>query len=431
MTLRAIAGSLLLLAAAPLHAQEHGSVRLYELVHGLTVTPRVLIIGAGPGDADADLIAWLARGRSVQTGYLALTRGESRPNFTGAESGPSLGAVHVEEMLAARRHDGGEQYFTRAFDFGSARNPAEVFTQWDHRTLLGDLVRIVRSFRPHVIIAHVARDTSAGGAVWQHCHTDPPNTPADAGCIAAAAANREGQQQASAQLAREVYDDAADTTRFPTRGYGPAWSARAFYEPGADVIIDAREFNPLRGTSYAHDAIDSRSQLRSLGFDAPDAFRIDPGLAGQRARLLEFVRKGGTLVVMSNQQAATQSGILPFPLVFATPVAERVTRANAPVTALDARARLLTWPNVIRPPDWSEWSGARALSVPTTADSRYATVVEMHDAGEKENRNTILVATVGKGRVIYTTLTLTQQIANGVAGAMRLFVNLLSAGLAP
>src|SRR3954467_11836212 len=144
--------ALLLAATSPARAQERGSAHLYALVRGLTVTPRVLLIGARPTDADEDLIAWLARGHEIQTGFLSLTRGESAPNYTGLETGATLGAVHVQEMLAARRIDGGEQYFTRAYDFGAARNADAVFRRWDHTKLLGDVVAIVRSFRPHVIV---------------------------------------------------------------------------------------------------------------------------------------------------------------------------------------------------------------------------------------------------------------------------------------
>ena len=118
--------AILLAAATPLRAQERGAVQLRALVAGLTVTPRVLIIGAAPGDVDADLVAWLARGRMVQTGYLSLTRGESAPNFTGVEFGASLGAIHTEEVLAARRIDDGEQYFTRAYDFGGSTSGSRI-----------------------------------------------------------------------------------------------------------------------------------------------------------------------------------------------------------------------------------------------------------------------------------------------------------------
>jgi LmbE family N-acetylglucosaminyl deacetylase len=873
---RSIVCSALLLAAIhPAHAQERGAARLHALVNGLSVTPRVLIIGARPGDADADLIAWLARGSHIQTGFLSLTRGESAPNYTGLESGATLGAIHVEEMLAARRIDGGEQYFTRAYDFGSARNAAEVFTQWDHTELLGDVVAVVRAFRPHVIVALFRPDTI----------------------------DRDGQHQASAIVARDVFDASLDTVRFSTKDYGMPWSPTSLYEPGPGASMDSRDYDRVLGRSYADIAVESRSQLRSFGFEnppwqpsrntqwhriatrvadsattdgassifagidtsfarlqrevpqelsrggqipdilayadsartgldlehparslpylkhivelassarillrschhpardaaaslsntrcqpqwldldasldlvqqrsadallaaagitieavsdreflasgdaalvtitvfnhsdaavsvndvsvtgaapvrmtepvgvpphgsahvyrsvrsiayahpwwiwkrdrnfyppsttaldgvsrpaifmrdfgvsgvavpenirrlsdvtvtlttgmttltssighvvfktadpglgmrdramsgvpavtlgfdrplewaqagkplkkqvrvtlknfsdkpqrvvlrpaspagvvkmdslppavtlaphearevtirvrgapestrydlgligvalpdtfevgfrtaqysylpplhffrgstvsvlavdveiparlsvayvrgagddadvalkglgipvyvfnnegliradldglstvviGPDAFRVDRGLLTQMPRLTEFARKGGTVVVLSNPEAIMQPGILPFPVSYARPYAEQVTMEHAPVVAIDPRARLLTWPNVIRDPDWSGWIGARALSVPTAVDARYALAVETHDPEQRENRNSILVATIGKGRIIYTSLTLTQQISNAVPGAMRLFVNLLSAGL--
>ena len=131
-----------LLAAMPtlLHAQDRSAARLRELVQGLTVTPRVLVIGAAPQDADADLIAWLARGHGIQTGYLSLTRGESGQNFVGAETNVSLGAIRTEEALAARRVDGGEQFFTRAIDFGFSKTAKETMDLWGREKVLGDVV---------------------------------------------------------------------------------------------------------------------------------------------------------------------------------------------------------------------------------------------------------------------------------------------------
>ena len=105
-------------AVAQAISQDRSASRLHELVRGLTATPRVLLIGAHPDDEDTNLIVWLSRGRSIETAYLSLTRGESGRNLLGDDLGTSLGAVRVQEMLAARRVDGASQYFTRAFDFG-------------------------------------------------------------------------------------------------------------------------------------------------------------------------------------------------------------------------------------------------------------------------------------------------------------------------
>ena len=135
------------------------------------------------------------------------------------------------------------------------------------------------------------------------------------------------------------------------------------------------------------------------------------------------------MVILANPEAASQPGVLPFPVGYAQPVVDQVTREDAPVVMTNANARLLTWPNRIREVDWRNWVGARALSLPTTVDARYARPLEIHDPGQRDNGNSILVASVGKGRIIYTSLTLTQQISNAVPGAMRMLVNLLSAGL--
>ena len=871
-----------LAAGATLGAQapERGVATVNALVSGLTVTPRVLIVGARPTDADADLIAWLARGHHVETAYLSLTRGESALNYTGREATAALGAVHVQEALAARAIDGGEQFFTRAYDFGPARNAEDAFAHWDHATLLGDAVAIARTFRPQVIITLFRGDS----------------------------AERDGHRQVSALIARELYDAAGDTLRYPVAKYGMPWTPLSLYEPGGSVTFDSGEYDRILGRTYADIASESRAQLRSFGFatapwertgarywhrtsvrgadslavrdsmsfffgvdtsfrrlqqntpwemvstgrrplvvqlpallaeadsaraaldlahpasviphlkrvvelasaarvllrscghptrdaasalsntkcraewldvdasldlvlqrasdallaaagivveavadreflasgdtarvvvtvfnhgdlpvsvndvsiaggiavrmgaafriaphdsvrimrnivtlpyahpwwifkrkddfypsstmainglpqptvlmrdfraqgiaipeairrlsdvtttitigmttvtssagdvrfraadpllgvrtrpisgvpavtldferalswaeagkplsrplrvtltsfsdhpqtfhlnaglagkvsidsappmitlaphearevtlrlhgrpdtshfdlgvtgvtasdtftvgfrtaqysylpplhffresalrvqgvdahvprrlsvayirgagdDAdvalkeigipvyvfnaegltrfdlagvstvvigPDAFRVDRNLVTQMPRLLDFVRRGGTLVILPNPEAVASSGILPFPVAFAQPVAEGVTHRVVPVAVIEPRSRLLTWPNIIEPADWMAWTGARAAEVPTAADPRYQPVVEMHDPRQPENRNTILSAPLGTGRLVYTSLTLTQQVMGGSPGALRLFVNLLSAGV--
>ena len=163
----------------------------------------------------------------------------------------------------------------------------------------------------------------------------------------------------------------------------------------------------------------------------PGAFEVKPELLGQVGRLLEFVRKGGTLVVLRAGNPGALSPLLPYPITLAQPLAERVAEADAPVSVVDSKARILNWPNKIGAADWMGWVGGRAQSMLSSADPRYARVIELHDRGQPENRNAILVAHVGKGVIVYTTLTLDTQIAGGIPGGLRLLVNLLSAGLTP
>src|SRR5438093_10804646 len=118
---RSLGMTIWLIAAARLGAQDHGAAELGELVHGLGTTARVLMIGAHPDDEDTQLLAWLARGRHVETAYLSLTRGDGGQNLIGNELGAVLGMIRTEELLAARRLDGTHQYFTRAYDFGFSK----------------------------------------------------------------------------------------------------------------------------------------------------------------------------------------------------------------------------------------------------------------------------------------------------------------------
>jgi LmbE family N-acetylglucosaminyl deacetylase len=223
-------------------AQQHGAAELGEAVRGLAVNTRVLVIGAHPDDEDTQLIAWLARGRQVETAYLSLTRGDGGQNLIGNELGEALGAIRTEELLAARRIDGGHQYFTRAYDFGFSKSAEETFKHWPKDSLLRDVVSVVRDFRPHVIIAIFS------------------GTPRDG----------HGHHQVSGILAREAFDLAGDSVRMPsTMTHGrAAWSPLKFYRSSrfggeSTYRFDVGEYSPLRGESYAQIAAVSRSQHKS------------------------------------------------------------------------------------------------------------------------------------------------------------------------
>src|SRR3954453_6434408 len=106
----------------------------------------VLYVAAHPDDENTQLITYLSLGRHYRTAYLSLTRGDGGQNVLGPEFGEQLGVIRTQELLAARRIDGGRQFFTRALDFGFSKNPDETLRIWDRQQVLGDVVRVIRTF---------------------------------------------------------------------------------------------------------------------------------------------------------------------------------------------------------------------------------------------------------------------------------------------
>src|ERR1700722_1415900 len=118
----------------------------------LNVLGSVLMIGAHPDDENTGVMAYLARGRKLRTGYLSLTRGEGGQNLLGNEQSEYLGALRTQELLAARRLDGASQYFTRAIDFGFTKTASETMEKWGHDRILSDIVWVIRQQQPDVIL---------------------------------------------------------------------------------------------------------------------------------------------------------------------------------------------------------------------------------------------------------------------------------------
>src|ERR1700722_11523051 len=138
----------------PVFAQRElsGSAQARLSLDRLNVVGSVLMIAAHPDDENTALLAYLARGRKVRTGYLSLTRAEAGQNLIGAEQGDERGIIRTQELLAARRIDGSEQFFTRAIDFGFSKTPEETLTKWPRDKVLADIVWNIRRFRPDVIV---------------------------------------------------------------------------------------------------------------------------------------------------------------------------------------------------------------------------------------------------------------------------------------
>jgi hypothetical protein len=158
----------------------------------------------------------------------------------------------------------------------------------------------------------------------------------------------------------------------------------------------------------------------------PRAYEANHALAAANGRLLDWVRAGGTMVVQYGQYEMTAPGVMPYPITLGRP-AQRVTLEEAPVRVVDAAAPVLAAPNRIGAADWTGWVQERATYMPQTADPRYRTAVALADPGEPDNANAVLVAAVGRGTYVYTTLALFRQLPAGVPGAARLMANLLAA----
>lgn len=173
------ASLLLLIFATPffLKAQTSTQLPAGEIKQGLealNVVGSVLYIAAHPDDENTRLLAYLAKGRKLRTGYLSLTRGDGGQNLIGNEQADLLGLIRTQELLAARRTDGAEQFFTRANDFGFSKNPEESFRIWGKQQILGDVVWVIRKFRPDVIITRFPEDARAGhGPPFCLCYPCP------------------------------------------------------------------------------------------------------------------------------------------------------------------------------------------------------------------------------------------------------------------
>src|SRR6188768_2013657 len=130
-----------------------GAAGLTLLLGRLQTTASALHTGAHPDDEDSALIATLARAEHARVAYLSLNRGEGGQNIIGTELFEALGVIRTEELLQARRLDGGEQFFTRTMDYGFSKTLEEAGTKWGRREVLGDMVRIIRQYRPLVVAA--------------------------------------------------------------------------------------------------------------------------------------------------------------------------------------------------------------------------------------------------------------------------------------
>ena len=218
----------------------------------LNILGSVLYIAAHPDDENTALLSYFSSGREMHTGYLSLTRGDGGQNLIGSEQGELLGLIRTQELLDARKIDGAEQFFTRAYDFGFSKSPDETIKFWGKEKILSDIVWVIRKFRPDVIITRFPI-TGEGG---------------------------HGHHTESAILAEEAFNQAGDATKFPDQiKYVKPWQPKRLLWNAWLPILEKRkedtnnlpslnvgEFNPYLGKSYTEIAAESRSMHKSQGF---------------------------------------------------------------------------------------------------------------------------------------------------------------------
>jgi LmbE family N-acetylglucosaminyl deacetylase len=247
--------------------ERYNAVEIHQAIKKLNVLGSVLYIAAHPDDENTRLITYLTKDKLYNTGYLSLTRGDGGQNLIGPELNEQLGVIRTQELQEARRIDGGKQFFSRAKDFGFSKNPDETFMIWDREKVLADMVWVIRKFRPDVLITRF--------------NTEPGKT--------------HGHHTASAILAEEAFEAAADPSRFPEQlKYVQVWQPKRllwntnwwFYGSEKDfktdglLKVDVGTYNPSLGQSYTEIAAASRSMHKSQGF----------GTSGTRGTSIEYLQ---------------------------------------------------------------------------------------------------------------------------------------------
>jgi len=230
------------------------SADIYQDLQKLNVLGSVLYVAAHPDDENTSLISYYANEKLFRTAYLSATRGDGGQNLIGPEIREQLGIIRTQELLAARRTDGGRQFFTRANDFGYSKHSEETFNIWDREKVLADFVWAIRNFRPDVIITRF--------------NTQPGIT--------------HGHHTASAILAKEAFKLSGSKDAFPEQlKYVDTWQPKRlywntswwFYRRSGEEFdttglasVNVGEFNPVLGKSYTEISSLSRSMHKSQGF---------------------------------------------------------------------------------------------------------------------------------------------------------------------
>src|SRR2546422_1216504 len=254
--------------------QDTGEAGLKLQLRKLQTTGRLMMVVAHPDDEDGGLLTREARGKGVQTLLMTLTRGEGGQNETGNTFSDELGVLRTLELLAADKYYGVEQRFSRVADFGYSKSPEETFQKWGgHDVPLADIVRVIREFRPDVLIARFSGTERDG----------------------------HGHHQASSILTQEAFRAAADPNRFPEQikeGLLP-WQPKKLYagnvcgfgavscpDDNYTVRLNTGVVNPALGTSYIQFALEGLRHQLSQG---AGGWSVEPGDRFPHYKLVDSV----------------------------------------------------------------------------------------------------------------------------------------------
>ncbi|OAD92603.1 LmbE family protein [Aequorivita soesokkakensis] len=247
----------LTIAATAQNPKKPAASEIFQSLQKLNFVGSALYIAAHPDDENTRLISYLVNDVHANTAYLSITRGDGGQNLVGPELRELLGVIRTQELLAARRTDGGQQFFTRANDFGYSKNPDETFEFWTRNDVLSDVVMTIRKFKPDVIVNRFD-------------HRSPGST--------------HGHHTASAMLSVEAFDLVGDAAKFPesAKEFGVWKPQRLFFNTSwwfygskekfdkADksklVSVETGNYFPSLGLSNGEIASLSRSMHKSQGF---------------------------------------------------------------------------------------------------------------------------------------------------------------------
>lgn len=247
--------------------KSYNAAEIQQLLNKLNVLGTVLYVAAHPDDENTRLISYFANEGLYRTAYLSATRGDGGQNLIGPEIRESLGIIRTQELLAARRIDGGQQFFSRANDFGYSKHPDETLSIWEKDKVLSDFVRVFRQFRPDIV---VTRFNEVPGTTHGH-HTT------------------------STILAREAFKLSGDPAAYTEQNL-EAWTPKKlfwntswwFYRRTGQEFdttglyaVDIGAYNSLLGQSYTEMAAASRSMHKSQGF----------GSTGSRGSEIEYLKQ--------------------------------------------------------------------------------------------------------------------------------------------